>query len=336
MKSTASACVAPLSRREFSRTVLGAGLWAGWGALGPASLGAAPLPPRSVVGLAIGTYGLKNLATPDALRLIAETGYDGVQLALMPGWPTDPTKLSAQDRRTLRRQIEEAGLAVPALLENLPLRGTAENRAQNLERVKRAVDLGNELVPGRPPFLDTILGRRKAEWESVKEQMADELRTWVPVLDSGNTTLVFKPHASDAVQSAERVLWLLHAVASPRIRIVYDYSHFYVEGYALEESLRQLIAYAPYIVVKDSEGTSEKHTYLLPGDGKTDYLAYFQLLRQLGYSGFVGVEVSGMLHQKAGYQPVATTKQCYERLAPLMERAGLVRPARGKAGAARR
>jgi inosose dehydratase len=276
---------------------------------------------------------MKDLATPDALRLIKDTGYDGVQLALMPGWATEPAKLSVDARRTLRRQIEDSGLAVSSLLESIPLRGTTDARSKNLDRLKRAVELGNALAPGHPPYLDTILGQKKAEWENVKEAMADELRAWVPVLEDGRTTLTFKPHAGDAVQSAERVLWLINAVGSPRIRIVFDYSHFYVEGYALEESLRRLIAYAPLIVVKDSEGTSEKHTYLLPGDGTTDYLAYFRLLRELDYSGFVNVEVSAHVHRKPGYEPVPATKLCYERLAPLLERAGLVRPARRAKGA---
>ena len=79
-----------------------------------------------------------------------------------------------------------------------------------------------------------------------------------------------------------------------------------------------MIAYAPLIVVKDSTGTSEKHAFLLPGDGKTDYLAYFRLLKELGYRGAVAVEVSGMLHRKPGYQPIATAQLCYARLAPLL------------------
>jgi sugar phosphate isomerase/epimerase len=313
-----------MSRRDFTRVATGAGL----ATLVPAPLRAAAGKPQPTVGLSIGTYGLKDLTTPDALRLIKETGYDGVQLSVMAGWPTDPAKLSADDRRTLRRQIEDSGLAVPSLIDSVSLRGTPDAKAKNLERLKRAVELGNELVPGRPPYFDTILGRKKADWENVKEAMADELRGWVPILEDGNTTLTFKPHAGDAVQSAERVLWLIQAVGSPRIRIVFDYSHFYVEGYPLEESLRKLINYAPLIVVKDSQGTSEKHDYLLPGDGKTDYLAYFKLLRELRYSGFVNVEVSAHVHRKPEYQPVATTKLCYQRLAPLMEKAGLVRPAR--------
>ncbi len=317
-----------MSRRDFSRRVLGAGL---------AAFAAAPLlsaagKPRSTVGLSIGTYGMKDLTTADALRLIKETGYDGVQLCIIAGWPADPAKLSAADRRTLRKQIEDSGLALPSMLENIPLKGTPDGKAKNLDRLKRAVELGNELVPGRPPYFDTILGRKKAEWETVKEAMADELRTWVPILENGKTTLTFKPHAGDAVQSAERALWLIQAVGSPRIRIVFDYSHFNVEGYPLEESLRKLIDYSPMIVVKDSEGTSANHTFLLPGDGNTDYAAYFRLLRELGYSGFVNVEVSAMVHRKPDYQAVAATKLCYQRLAPLMEKAGLVRPSGKRSG----
>ena len=316
---------APMSRRDFSLMLVGAGL----AALTAEPLLAGARRPRQTVGLSIGTYGMKDLLTVDALRIIRNTGYDGVQLAIWPGWPTDPLKMSAEDRRTLKRQIEDSGLALPSILESVPLKGpagTADTKAKTLDRLKRAIDLGNELVPTSPPSIDTILGQKKAQWETVKESMAEELRTWVPALEAGNTTITFKPHAGDAVQSPERAIWLMNAVGSPRIRIVYDYSHFFVEGYPLEGSLRQLIAYAPLIVVKDSQGTSEKHDYLLPGDGKIDYLAYFRLLRELNYSGFVNVEVSGHIHRKPGYQPIPTVKLCYDRLAPLMEQAGLVRP----------
>ncbi len=317
-----------MTRRDFSRAVVGASL----AALTSPPLLAAVGKSQPTVGLAIGTYGLKDLTTPDALRLIKETGYDGVQLALMPGYPTDPAKLSAEDRRTLRRQIEDAGLALPSMLESIPLTGTPDAKTKNLDRLKRAVALGQELSPSRPPYLDTILGRKTADWDKVKDAMADELRSWVPVLESGNTTLVFKPHIGHAVNNPERSLWLINAIGSSRIRIVYDYSHFFIEGFTLDGSLRELIAYSPFVVVKDSAGTLGKYDYLLPGDGKTDYLAYFRLLKELNYSGFVNVEVSAHIQRKPGYEPVATTKLCYTRLAPQMDRAGLVRPARrGKA-----
>jgi sugar phosphate isomerase/epimerase len=313
---------ASMNRRDFTRIFIGGS----FAMLAPAPLLGAARMPSPTVGLAIGTYGMKELSTPEALRLLCDTGYDGVQLALMPGWPTDPATLTGQGRRELRKQIEDSGLGLPSMLESLPLTGNSDAKAKNLDRLKRAIELGNELTPARPPFLDTILGRKTVDWDKVKHAMADELRTWVPILDAGNTTIVFKPHIGHAVNSPERSLWLINAVGSARIRIVYDYSHFHVEGLQLEDSLRQLIGYSPFIVVKDSKGTPSNYEYLLPGEGMTDYLAYFQLLKELRYSGYVNVEVSAHIHRKPGYQAVQTVKVCYERLAPLFERAGLVRP----------
>jgi len=319
-----------ITRRQFARTTLASGVVAtvsgfpcAWGYTGNDV-------PRTI-GLAFGTYGMKTLTTEAALRTIARIGYDGVEPALMPGSPTDPAQLSAAGRKTLRRLIGDLGLAVPAMLESLPLQGTPQGRAANLERLKRAVALGNELVPSRPPMVDTILGGKTADWVRIKGRMVAELKDWAKVAEDGRTTVCFKPHAGDAVQSPDRALWLVREVGSPRIRIVYDYSHFYVAGLPLESSLKQLIAYAPFVVVKDSQGTPEKHAYLLPGDGATDYLAYFRLLKELKYGGFVAVEVSGMIHRQPDYQPVPTAELCYARLAPLMHRAGIRRPDRNVA-----
>ena len=316
-----------MTRRQFARTTLASGTLAALSGFSSAR-GYADSDASQTIGLAYGTYAMKTLTTEAALRTIARIGYDGVQPALIPGWPTDPAQMSAADRKSLRGLIDELGLAVPAMLDSLPLRGTAKSRAANLERLKQAVALGNELVPSSPPILDTILGGKTSEWEQVKGRMVAELKEWAKIAEDGRTTICFKPHAGNAVHSPDRALWLVREVGSPRIRIVYDYSHFHVEGVSLESSLKQLIAYAPFVVVKDSEGTPEKHTYLLPGDGNVDYLAYFRLLKELKYSGFVAVEVSSMIHRKPGYEPVPTAELCYSRLAPLMNQAAIRRPER--------
>ena len=104
-----------------------------------------------------------------------------------------------------------------------------------------------------------------------------------------------------------------------------------LEGFGLEDSLKQLLPITPFLAVKDSKGTPEKHDYLLPGDGATNYPEYFRLLKKLGYGGDIAVEVSAMIHRKPGYEPIPTAKLCYERLAPAMEKAGIERPARTRA-----
>lgn len=278
------------------------------------------------IGFATGTYGMKMLSTQEALSAIAAIGYDGVELCLIAGWPTDPAKLSLPDRRALRSLLGDTGLAVPALLESLTITGVAAKRTANLERLKFALDLGNALVPGNPPVIDTVLGGKSADWERLKGPMVSELHAWSRVAEDAKTTVCFKPHAGDAVNTPERAIWLLKAVGSPRIRIIYDYSHFHLEGFTLASSLEQLLPYTPFIAVKDSAGTAVQPEYLLPGDGTTNYLEYFRLLKELRYGGFIGVEVSAMIFKKPGYQPLEAARHCYERLAPVFVLAGLERP----------
>ncbi|MBI3208529.1 MAG: hypothetical protein HYZ37_06465, partial [Candidatus Solibacter usitatus] len=107
---------------------------------------------QKTIGLAFGTYGMKTLANAEAFSILRKTGYDGVQLCIMPGWPTDPATMGAFARGELRRMVRDSGLALPALQDTLAINGSPEKRKANLERLKIAVDLGNELVPSHPPL----------------------------------------------------------------------------------------------------------------------------------------------------------------------------------------
>ena len=275
------------------------------------------------IGLNTGTYGMKALKPVDALRAIAEIGYDGVELCLIAGWPTDPAVLGSSDRREIRQALQDTGLALPSLMDSLSILG---DRAHNLERLKLAIALAHELSPDKLPVIETVLGGKSADWDQGKERIAEELRQWAQLAEDGKITVCFKPHADQAVDMPDRALWLLQQVNSPRIRIVYDYSHFQVQGLPLEATLRELLPYTSYIAVKDSTGDRAKHQFVLPGDGGTDYVAYLRLLKGLGYNGFVGVEITSQIHAKPGYDPIATSKLCYERLAPAFEKAGVARP----------
>ena len=282
---------------------------------------------RSTIGLNAGTYGMKSLAIADALHTIAGIGYDGVEIALMPGWPTEPSQLSAAGRRAVRRILGDTGLALPSLMESLSM-DNQHNRPQRSERLKRAIDLAHDLSPEHLPVIETVIGGKTAEWDQVKEAMAEELDAWAELAARNNITICFKPHADQAVDVPERALWMLRRVPDPHIRIVYDFSHFTVQGLTLEESLRPLFPYTAYIAVKDAAGDRNRHQFLLPGDGHIDYPAYLRLLSELGYHGFVGVEITSQIHSKPGYDPIATAKLCYSRLSAAFDQAGVARPKR--------
>lgn len=277
------------------------------------------------IGFGFGTYGMKSLSTMDALRVCADIGYDGVELALMQGWPTQPSLLSKQDRREIHDSLAELDLTVPSLLESLPCLRSDKQHLANIEKLKRATELAHDVSPDKPPVVQSIVGARTGQWERSKHRLVNQLADWADVGRQSQTTVCFKPHASHAVHTPERALWIHRQVDSPWLKVVYDYSHFSLEGLPLAASLKQLLPITAYVQIKDSRGTPKEYEYLLPGAGETDYLKLLSVLKEASYNGFVSVEVSSHIHRKPGYDPVSTARTCYQRLAPLFAQLGLNR-----------
>jgi sugar phosphate isomerase/epimerase len=276
------------------------------------SLGAKASPSRFGFSL----YGMKSIPVRRALDLCAQIGYKAVELALMPGWDTEPKLLSKADRSELRRKLKDVGLTLPALMDNLKLLGPEAEQRANLERLKAAAAIAHEVSPGPPAVIETILGGRPGEWEEKKQAMSEELHVWAETLAPLKTVVAIKPHVSGAMNLPDRALWMVNQVASPWVKLVYDYSHYELHSLDLKETMRQLVRQSVFVHIKDSEGDAAKFKFLLPGDGRMDYKAYVQALTAAGYNGAVVVEVSAQISGQPGYDPVYAAKHCYEKVAP--------------------
>jgi inosose dehydratase len=283
--------------------------------------GAAEAP--SPIRFGFSLYGMKTLATADALRVCAEIGYDGVELALMPGWPTEPKRLSAEDRRDLRKRLADSGLALVGLMENLSEPAEEAVHRGNLERLRAAADLGQALSPGEAPVIETILGGKPAQWDMVKGRLAERLRAWAKVATAAKTVIAIKPHVANALHTPEGARWLLEQVESPWLKLAFDYSHFVLRGLPLARTLAELIPHSRFIHVKDAKGNAGKFEFLLPGEGTIDHAEYFRLLRKEGYRGPIVVEVSGQISGRPGYLPGAAARRSYAALAPALRKAEL-------------
>jgi len=271
--------------------------------------------------LGFSLYGMKSLTIADSLKVCRECGYDGVELALMPGYHADPAKLSAADVKELRKRLTDSGLSVLGLMENLPALGDDATHRANLDRLKAAVDLANVLVPNAPPPIETVLGGKPAEWDKVKEKLATRLADWAAIAKAGKTVLAVKPHVSNALHSSEGAIWLLKQVNSEFLRLAFDFSHFELRGVKLADAVSELVPHSAFVHVKDAKGTAEKFEFVLPGEGTTNYPEFAKLLEETKYTGPVVVEVSGMVSNKAGYDPAVAAKACFRSLSASFGRA---------------
>ncbi|MBY0507226.1 MAG: sugar phosphate isomerase/epimerase [Bryobacteraceae bacterium] len=261
---------------------------------------------RSALKLAIGNYGMPNLAVDEALAAIRRIGYDGAELCLMAGWPSEPAKLDAAARRRIRQQR----LPICSLIENFSLLG---EQAGILERIRRASGVAHDV---RAPLLQTVLGGKPAEWEQVKQRMAENLRIWARVATEHELRIAVKSHIGSASDTPEKLIWLLDQVRSSSLTAVYDYSHFELQKLDLTQTLGTLLPRSAFITVKDGHLVDGQPRFLLPGEGTTDYDLYFRLLKERGYRGWMLVEVSRQLQTAPGFDALAAARRSYAFLAP--------------------
>jgi inosose dehydratase len=281
--------------------------------------------PQALVDFGFSLYGMRKLKTADAMKTCAGIGYDSVELVANKDWPCDPASLSKTARGDIRKRLGDLGLKLPALMENLRVVGDKATTQRNLDRLKRAGELGHALSPKTPPVIETVLGGRPAQWGALKSKMVAGLKEWAKAAEASRTVVAIKAHVGGALHTPDDAKWLIDAVDSRWIRLAYDFSHFQLRGFDLAKSVRTMIGDSVFIHVKDKTGDARKFRFLLPGEGDIDYKKYFTLLKQHGYRGSITVEVSGQIHGKPGYDPVQAAKTSYKNLAGVFTKAGLTR-----------
>lgn len=261
-------------------------------------------------------YGMRSLSLDEAMSACAKIGYDSVELTVMPGWPADPLKLDADARKKLRDRLRELKLTLPALMESTPLDVDDKTHRAQLDRLKVAADLGRTLSPDKQPIIETILGGKTDQWEKLRESFATRLADWAKVAEAAKTIIAIKPHRFGAMSLPQHGRWLVDKIASPWLRLVYDWSHYQGRDLTMKRTIETIIPFACFVHVKDTIFEKDQAKFVLPGDGGTDYVQLLGLLKEQGYTGNVCVEVSGMVSSKKGYDPIAAAKKSYENLAP--------------------
>ncbi len=299
-----------MPRRDFLRTLAGV---AATVAMARQSFGA-EVGVKTGPDLGFSLYAMKDLPLGEAVRECATIGYRNVELCLLTGYPTAPSAFSAAARRELREQLAGRGLTVSGAMIDIRLIATAEAAAKHAEIIAEAAQVSHDLHPASPPLLETVLGGKPAEWETVKERMRDRLQVWAEAAKRAAIVIAIKAHVSSAVNSPERLLWLLREVNSPHLCAAYDYSHFALHGLGLTATLDALLPHTKFIHVKDAAGDPTKVNFLLPGEGSIDYVAYFRALARAKWRGPIVVEISSQLFSQPGYDAVAAARKSFVAL----------------------
>ncbi|MEZ4506714.1 MAG: sugar phosphate isomerase/epimerase [Thermomicrobiales bacterium] len=274
--------------------------------------------------LSYSTWGMQTTPIDDAVRHCAALGFDGLELTIIPGWPTDATTMTDIERKRIRRLYDDAGLELCGISGNVDL--LADDAVANEARLRSYLDFAAEIQhPGDELIVTTVSGATPGEWDARKGELVEIVGRLAEYAHERGVMVGMEPHVAHALCMPDDAVWLIEQVGSPGATIHFDISHFNVQGIPMEESVVKLTPVSRHTHIKDERGRYPEHEFLIPGEGEMDYPRYLRLMSEAGYDGHIVVEISLMVQRRPDYDALAAATQTYDVLSRAFETAGIDR-----------
>jgi sugar phosphate isomerase/epimerase len=278
--------------------------------------------------LSFSTWGMQQTPIDVAVTHCAALGFDGLELTVIPRWPTDAATMDTAERTRIRKLYDDNHIALCGLSGNTPLlKGDPGERTQNVATFTTYLDLAAELQhPGERLSVSTTSAGEPGSWETVKHELVDLYGQAAAHAERAGVIVGAEPHVSNALHTPEQAIWLVRQVNSPAFGIHFDISHFNVQGMDMEAAVAQLVPYTVHTHVKDERGIAPNHEFLIPGEGEMDYVGYLKAMDRAGWHDHITVEISLMVQARPDFDALAAATQSYQVLSQAFRDAGITRP----------
>jgi sugar phosphate isomerase/epimerase len=278
--------------------------------------------------LSYSTWGMQKTPIDVAVRHCAVLGFDGLEMTVIPRWPTDAAIMDATERKRIRKLYDDNHILLSGLSGNTPLLHgeTPAEHARNVETFTTYLDLASEMQrPGERLSVSTTSAGESGTWEDMKNELVHLFGTAAAHAEATGTIVGVEPHVSNALHTPEQAIWLVQQVNSPALGVHFDISHFNVQGMDMKTVVAQLAPYTVHTHVKDERGIAPDHQFLIPGEGDMDYVGYLRAMDHAGWQGHITVEISLMVQSRPEYDALAAATQTYQVLSKAFADAGIER-----------
>ncbi len=278
--------------------------------------------------IAYGTYAMPTVPLEEAIPMLAQMGYDGVEICIGPKHiGSMPDQIDSARRKRLKGLFKQHSMGVPALMIlGHILEEDGQAHQDNLAFMRWAAQLAKDLDFGEQPVLARGIGGKSDLWEGQRDQIVRRLKDYAQLASEEGFILAAEAHCGAAVDRSERALWAIEAVDSPLVGLHFDIVHFYLAGEKVEDSVRNLLPITKHTHITDArkhaDGTFD---LLLLGQGELDSITYMKAMHEAGWTDFITLEVSARVWSKAGYAPVVAASYSYNTLNNAFKAAGVLR-----------
>lgn len=225
----------------------------------------------------------------ERIRKAAEIGYDGVEF-----WMWEDKGLEG-----IRSRAEQEGIPIVTFQAN---RGGSlvqpDDRERVISGVRESLQVARQIGVERLFLLTDELGPDRSVAprfpevppEIKRQSVIDGLATLAGLAEQAGVVLNLEvlntkfDHPGYWLDSSDLGFELVREIGSPNLRLLFDVYHVQIMEGNLSERIRTNLDLIGHIHVADVPGRHE------PGTGEINYARLFGVLREAGYSGYVGME----------------------------------------------
>jgi len=257
--------------------------------------------------LAFSTNAYTNRSITTAIEQIADHGYLGVELLADQPHAYLP-EFTPNDQQAVTELLDELDISVSAINANTAMgyypdgppsaffepslcTATTDDRAWRIDYTKQAIDLAaatdspavcvtsGTTLPGNPP-------------QTAYQHLVSSLQEITAYAEAKGIEVGIEFEPGLLVESVDDVLTLIDDVGHPSLGINLDLGHVAVLGTEPTEAIRRSAGHITGVHLEDIPGgVGGTHYHTIPGDGDLDFRSIFDTFDDIGYDGFVTLEL---------------------------------------------
>ena len=231
----------------------------------------------------------------DVFKVASELGFNGVEIS--PFTLSDSVlEISSAQRERIRGLAKSYGIEIvglhwllvkpTGLYINHPDEGIRQRTlAYFKDLISFCSDLGGKImVFGSPKQRDVV---DKESYEETWRRTKDFFLRCLPKAEDEGITICFEPLApteTNFINTVDEAIKLIEEVGHPNFKLILDVKAMSSEGRPLKEIIMRGAKYLRHFHANDDNGKT-------PGWGKADYKGISEALKDVGYDGFLSIEV---------------------------------------------
>jgi sugar phosphate isomerase/epimerase len=250
---------------------------------------------------AFSSNAFTNFSLIDSIEKISQVGYSGIEIMcdVPHAYPPNLTDGQIKEiKNTLKKNSLEISnlnaftlFAMGDTYHPSWIDTSEDKREARINHTANCIDLAYQLgaknitiEPGGP-----VLPSEKQSTEKALELFEQGIEKVLPQAERKQVKVLVEPEPGLLIENSKQFLEFIKKFDSQYLKLNFDIGHFYCVNEDPSALILELCDYIEHFHMADIK--DRVHYHLVPGLGAIDFQSVFKAIKQIGYNGYVTVEL---------------------------------------------